>query len=170
MSVDVPDRKNGNRRPLHTAARADAVRAGALLIEHGADIDRPEESDGSTPLGWAVYFDKRGMIDMLSPLSRDVICLANTGNVTRLRAVLQSEPGLANEQRQGQTALFELPDDEEVALEIAKLTVVVRCRCCGQESRWHYGCRTCSPARPGRSRGTADPMNRTGSATWIELQ
>ena len=60
------------------------------------------------------------MIELLRPHSRDVWNLTAVGAVERLREVLTAEPRLAKISWQT-TPLFWLPEDEQKALEIAKL-------------------------------------------------
>ena len=50
---------------LHDMAYTGDVRKAALLLEHGADIDAIDEEFRSTPLGLAVRFGQRDMVDFL---------------------------------------------------------------------------------------------------------
>ena len=61
------------------------------------------------------------MIELLSPVSRDVFALAATGNVERLRQVLTAEPELARAMYRSLTPLFYLPEDDDQAVEVAEL-------------------------------------------------
>ena len=121
MSPDIADPSQGNRRPLHVAASADAPRSAQLLIERGAEVDAKEDSYGATPIGWASYNQKTRMLDLLSSVSRNVWVLSLDGRVDRLRDVLRAEPERARVQEGGWTPLMWLPADEARALEVAKL-------------------------------------------------
>jgi ankyrin repeat protein len=118
MSPDVDDH---GYRPLHTAAASDSPNVAALLIERGAEIDAREPKYGGTPLGWARHQERRRMIELLSPVSRDVFALAATGNVERLRQVLTAEPEFARAMYRSLTPLFYLPEDDDQAVEVAEL-------------------------------------------------
>jgi ankyrin repeat protein len=117
-SIEVEDVKK--QRPLHVAAANDALRAAALLIQRGAEVDPHELNYNNTPLDFAVYHDYPRMIELLIPHSRDVWNLTFVGALDRLREVLSAEPHLAKVSRQT-TPLFQLPEDEDKALEIARL-------------------------------------------------
>lgn len=107
---------------LHTAAAADARRAAALLLRRGANANIRESQFRATALGFACYHDHRAMIDLLTPYSRDIWCLARQAKIDRLRAVLAEAPQLARDiAPNGETPLWWLPDDEALALQVADL-------------------------------------------------
>jgi len=116
--IEVQDAKD--QRPLHVAAANDAVRVAALLIDRGAEIDPYELNYSNTPLDFAIYADHPRMIGLLRRYSRNVWNLTSIGAVDRLREVLSAEPHRAKTSW-GSTPLFWLPEEEEKALEIAKL-------------------------------------------------
>jgi len=117
-----PDVANAtNFRPLHAAASHDSARAGALLIERGAEIDPLEARFNSTPLGWAIHGENRRMMEMLGAVSRNVWALCRMGNVARLRELFAENPELARTTDQQASPFFALPDDEDRAFEIAEL-------------------------------------------------
>jgi uncharacterized protein len=118
MSPNVDDH---GQRPLHEAASGDSPSVATLLIEHGAEIDAREPKFGGTPLGWARHQERPRMVELLSPVSRDVFTLAATGNVERLRQVLTAEPELARTVNGNMTPLFCLPEDDDRAVEIVEL-------------------------------------------------
>jgi ankyrin repeat protein len=119
-SVDVKDRNH--ETALHAAAAGDAREVAALLLARGADADIREKQFHATPLGFASYHNHRAMIDLLTPHSRDVWCLARQGKVSRLRDVLEADPRRARDVGpHGSTPLWFLPDDEDVALEVVDL-------------------------------------------------
>jgi len=118
MSPDVDDH---GHHPLHAAASSDSPSVAALLIQRGAEIDAREPRYGGTPLGWARHHERPRMIELLSPVSRDVFSLAAIGNVERLRQVLTAEPELARTVNWGMTPLFCLPKDDGQAVEIVEL-------------------------------------------------
>ena len=61
----------------------------------GALIDVRESRYGATPIGFAIYYQRTRMMDLLSLHSRDLWNLALLGAVERVRDVLGTEPGLA---------------------------------------------------------------------------
>jgi ankyrin repeat protein len=118
--ADVAD-VNGEHA-LHCAAWADSVPVARLLIERGAQIDARDRKFNATPLSWAMHLGKPQLIDYLSTVSSDVLCLAAAGKVERLRSLLSAQPSLAKIRSNDQTALFCLPErDEDAAIEIAEL-------------------------------------------------
>jgi ankyrin repeat protein len=116
--IEVEDAKK--QRPLHVAAASDAVHVAELLIERGAELDPYELNYNNTPLDFAVYHEYPRMIELLSRYSRDVWNLTFLGDVDRLREILPAEPRLAKVSG-GTTPLFWLPEEEDRALEIARL-------------------------------------------------
>ena len=108
------------QRPLHVAAAHDAVQVAELLIGRGAEVDPYERNYSNTPMDFAVYHEYPRMIDLLRRHSRDVWNLVSIGAVERLREVVEAEPRLAKVTWQT-TPLFRLPDDEQKAMEIARL-------------------------------------------------
>jgi ankyrin repeat protein len=116
--IEVEDAKR--QRPLHIAAANDSVHVANLLLERGAEVDPYEQNYGNTPLDFAVYHEYPRMIELLRPHSRDVWNLTFVGDVGRLREVLSAEPELARITSQT-TPLFWLPEDEQRALDIARL-------------------------------------------------
>lgn len=118
MSAAIADRSGTSA--LHVAAGSNAVSVAKLLIERGAAIDPCDGTYRSTPLGWAHYFEKAEVRDLLARVSRDVLALVATGNAERLREVL-SDP--TQRPALHEAALFSLPEDDDVAAEIAALLV-----------------------------------------------
>ncbi len=108
------------QRALHVAAAHDAVHVAELLLARGAEVDPYEMAYSSTPLGFAIYHEHTRTVELLRHHSRDVWSLVPLGDVERLREVLSQEPRLATVSWQT-TPLFWLPDDEDKALEIAKI-------------------------------------------------
>jgi uncharacterized protein len=120
VSPNVEDQSR--TRPLHQAAGTDAAQTIALLIDRGAEVDARESNWNATPLGFAVYGQRHRAIAVLGRVSRDVFNLTFTGNVDRLRELLDAEPDLANAvNSNGATPLMRLPDDEGRALAIVDL-------------------------------------------------
>jgi ankyrin repeat protein len=110
--------------PLHRAVQSGSLEAATLLIAAGAEIDRRERKWNGMPLGWAVVLGRPQMVDLLAPLSRDLWSLAHLGLTERLDTVLGAEPDLANRvraQADSPTPLFNLPDDEHKAVDIARI-------------------------------------------------
>ena len=118
--VNVQD--SSRRTALHEAAAGDARDVARLLLERGIDPDVYESHYRATALGFAGHYDHRAMIDLLTPFSRDVWCLARQGKVERLRDVLSIEPERARQVApNGITPLWWLPDEEATALQVVEL-------------------------------------------------
>ncbi len=123
MSPDIEDPEEGKQHPLHVAAYNDSLRVAEVLTARGAQIDPRETRYGITPLWGALWGLRQGMIQFLSPLSRDVWALTFLGNVERIREVLAGEPNLAKSRGEDETPLMWLPDDETRAIEIAAMLI-----------------------------------------------
>lgn len=108
-----------NFRPLHAAAAHGSLRVATLLIERGADIDPIEAKFKGVPLGWAFHGNQHAMLSMLGKLSRHLPMLIHAGNVDRVRELLNTDPALAKDS----SLLFDLPDDDDRAAELAHLLV-----------------------------------------------
>jgi ankyrin repeat protein len=122
MSADHDFADLGHSRPLHHAAGADAAGVIGLLIARGADVDPRESNWNATPLGFAIFGERRRAIDALARLSRDVFNLTFAGQVERLRELFDEEPALARAVKtNGATPLMWLPDDEARAVDIIEL-------------------------------------------------
>jgi ankyrin repeat protein len=119
MSPDVAD--ENNFRPLHAAAGAGALDVAKLLIERGAEIDPVETRFSGVPLGWALHGNRKGTIELLGALSRAPGGLVNMGNIARLRELFAEDPNLAKVTSKYGSLFCYLPDDEDLALEIAEL-------------------------------------------------
>jgi ankyrin repeat protein len=114
----------GGETPLHKAADRNALDVARVLIDRGAKIDPRERRFLATPLGFAVYWQHREMIDLLAQYSRDVWELTTSGKVDRLREVLGEHPDLAKSVHEQESPLMWLPPhDEAVAMEVARLLV-----------------------------------------------
>jgi hypothetical protein len=113
-----PDQK----RALHWAAQCGSVRVARRLIAAGADVDRRGSEYQGTPLGFALHFDQRAMIELLVPLTRDVFGLAQAAALARLAEVLREDPSRIRDRNpRGEPLLFALPDDEAAAVDVAEL-------------------------------------------------
>lgn len=122
VSPDVEDESRGKARPLHEAAGHDSVRVASLLIERGAEVVCRESNWNATPLGFAIFGQRRRAVALLSPVSRDVFNLTFIGNVERLREVLAAEPDLGKiVNANSETPLMRLSDDEALAGHIVEL-------------------------------------------------
>ena len=121
-SVNAADHEGATA--LHWAAHAGAVQTVAALLTAGADVNRRDARFHGTPLSWAVALHKPLVVEQLVPVSRDARALTRLGRAARLAAVLADEPALANERLAGvpdPTPLFCLPDDEQLAVEVAQV-------------------------------------------------
>lgn len=119
MSPNVGDKTNF--RPLHQAAANDSVAVGALLIARGAEIDTRETRFNGVPLGWASFRNSRRMMEMLGAVSRTPRELVSIGNTSRLRQLFAAEPELAILVDEDGSLFFDLPEDEDLALEVTVL-------------------------------------------------
>jgi ankyrin repeat protein len=107
--------------PLHRAVQSGSAVTVDRLLAAGADVNLREQRWHGTPLSWAVALDQAHLVDRLAGLSRDVRALTVLGLFDRLEQVLTIEPSLVNEVVGGNTSLFCLPDDEDLAVAAARL-------------------------------------------------
>jgi ankyrin repeat protein len=122
VSPDV--RTHMNQRPLHVAASSDAVDVAALLIARGAEIDPVETQYSSVPIGGAHWHRRPGTLALLARHSRALFPLVHSGQVARVRELLAEDAALAKTRRGDQSLLMALPDDEEIAMELAELLLM----------------------------------------------
>jgi ankyrin repeat protein len=112
------------KRTLHEAAANNSLRAAALLVERGAEIDPRESTWGGAPISWAAHGEKMEMVRFLSQHSRHIWTLCFRGFVDRVRTILAEDPSLARvSASNGTTPLWWLPDDDAAAMEIVELLV-----------------------------------------------
>jgi ankyrin repeat protein len=119
LGVDVDVADETEQRGLHNAVAGGSLDVVKLLVVHGADIDRPTTQEGGGSLGFAAHFGQREIAAFLAPLSRDVPNLTYLGMAERLRELFAVDPTLVNAVYPDATPLFDLPDDEEEAVEMA---------------------------------------------------
>ena len=119
VSPDV--RSHSKMRPLHVAASSGATNVAALLIARGAEIDPIETHYGSAPIGGANWHRRPGTLALLAQPSRAMFPLVQSGQVARVRQLLDEDPSLATlvRERDGHTLLMVLPGDEALAIEMA---------------------------------------------------
>jgi ankyrin repeat protein len=111
---------------LHRAVQSGALAAVDRLLAAGADPNLRDRKWRGTALSWAVALGRPHLFERLVPLSRDPRALARLPALERLAAVLASEPALAGETLQEETAptlLFCLPDDDDAAVAVARLLI-----------------------------------------------
>jgi hypothetical protein len=118
INVDVADETE--QRALHNAVMSGSLETVRLLVSHGADIDRPTTQYGGA-MGFAAHFDRREIAAFLAPVSRDVHNLTYLGMKARLSELFATDPTLVNARhaRVGVTPLFVLPENDNVAMDVA---------------------------------------------------
>jgi uncharacterized protein len=122
FSPDVAD--DQNTRPLNYAAWSNALEAANALVARGAEVDNVEKNYGGTPLGNATHFLYKEVSDFLASRSNDIWNLTYNGYLERLREVLAEQPERARVDWDTWSPLLWLPpDNEDLALEMAKLYV-----------------------------------------------
>jgi len=124
--ADVHNLDGDGISALHRAVQADSPAAVDQLLAAGADPNLREAKWRGTALSWAVVLGRPKLFERLIPLSRDVRALAGLRALDRLHAVLNAERALANhrlEQDDRPTPLYCLPDDEDAAVEVARILI-----------------------------------------------
>jgi ankyrin repeat protein len=119
MPVDVADGTllRGLQAAIQGSRSLEAVK---LLVERGADIDRPTIHYGGG-MGFAAHFQARQIALYLAPRSRDVWNMVSLSLKERLAELFAAEPALVNalHPRSGVTPLHCLPGDDEAAADVA---------------------------------------------------
>ena len=109
------------KRALHVAAEIGHIGIAERLLAAGAEVDRRGTPYDATPLGFAVFFKRREMIDLLAPISRDIVSLVAAQRLDRAGEVMSAQPALAQARnRHGSPLLCLLPDDEEEAVRVTQ--------------------------------------------------
>jgi ankyrin repeat protein len=109
--------------PLHRAVQSGCLGIVQKMVAAGADVDLRERRWRGTPMSWAVVLGKPHVGEWMAPLSHDVRPFAAEARLDRLDAALTEQPWRANERLPGDcpTPLYCLPDDEEAAVEVARI-------------------------------------------------
>ncbi|MBA3919265.1 MAG: hypothetical protein C0516_11850 [Gemmatimonas sp.] len=118
-AVDLRDATGAT--PLHRAAEGGALEAIEVLLSAGAAVDLREHRFQGTPFSWSLHLGRHAVSTRLAGVTRDVRALARSGQIARLREVLQGDPSLANhrlERVPEPVPLFCLPDDDDLAAEV----------------------------------------------------
>lgn len=122
VSPDIPESVHTNSRALHVAALQGSSNTATVLLARGAEVDARELVHGATPMGMASWAQHPHLCEIIGAHSRDLFNLTRAGNVRRVRQVLDREPELVNTVHpHGESLLMWLPDDEDKAVELAKL-------------------------------------------------
>lgn len=107
--------------PLHRAAESGALDAIEVLLRAGAAVDLREHRFQGTPFSWSLHLGRHMVGARLVEVTRDVRALARSGQIARLREVLQGDPSLANHRLEHvpePVPLFCLPEDDVVAADV----------------------------------------------------
>ncbi len=121
LGAPVDLRDSTGATPLHRAAEGGALEALEALLNAGAAVDLREHRYQGTPFSWSLHLGRHAVSTRLAGVTRDVRALARSGQIARLREVLQGDPSLANhrlERVPEPVPLFCLPDDDDLAAEV----------------------------------------------------
>ncbi len=77
---------------LHLAARDGNVQLATLLVNRGADIDTIDGEHRATPLGWAAFFGRVALVELLIDAGADPT-LTNTHGLTARHCAEQGKAG-----------------------------------------------------------------------------
>ncbi len=151
--ADVQGLDQDGISPLHRAVQSGSIAAVDRLLAAGADPNLRERKWRGTPLSWAVVLQRPQLFERLIPLSCDVRALARLSAYARLDAVLAADPSLANQrlaEDDSPTPLFCLPDDEDSAVEAARILIAHGADTTVRDAKGR------TPADAARSRGLDD--------------
>jgi ankyrin repeat protein len=126
LGADVHGLDDDGISPLHRAVQSGSLAAVDRLLDAGANPNLRERKWQGTGLSWAVVLGRPQLFERLIPVSRDVRALARLSAFERLKAVLDADPSLANHrlvQDEAPTPLYCLPDDEDAAMEAARILI-----------------------------------------------
>ena len=109
---------------LHRAVQSGSAPTVRLLVDAGADLEVRERRWKGTPLSWAAVLNKPEAFEYLAPISHDIRPFVWKGCKARLLEALAEDPSQARlvlPGEAGPTALFCLPEDEALAVEMAEI-------------------------------------------------
>jgi ankyrin repeat protein len=126
FGVDAKGLDTDGISPLHRAVQSGSLAAVDRLLQAGADPNLRDGKWRGTALSWAVVLGRPQLFERLIPISRDVRALTRLPAFERLKTVLEADPSLANHHladEQAPTPLYCLPDDEDAAVEAARILI-----------------------------------------------
>jgi ankyrin repeat protein len=97
QGFDINTRDRGGQTVLHAYAAWNKPDAVATLLQHGADPEIQEIHWHATPLGMALHHHHWPVIDILLPISNNLLDVCRVADAKRAAILLARDPGLAKQ-------------------------------------------------------------------------
>jgi ankyrin repeat protein len=95
QGFDINTRNRTGQTVLHRYALSNNAEAIKVLLQHGADPDLKENNWQATPLGLALHHHHWPVIEVLAPISNDILDMSRMANAQRAAELLARDPTLA---------------------------------------------------------------------------
>ena len=95
QGFDINTRNRTGQTILHRYALSNNAEAIKVLLQHGADPDLKENNWQATPLGLALHHHHWPVIEVLGPISNDILDMSRMTNAQRAAELLARDPTLA---------------------------------------------------------------------------
>lgn len=95
QGFDINTRNRTGQTILHRYALSNNAEAIKVLLQHGADPDLKENNWRATALGLALHHHHQPVIEVLAPISNDILDMSRMANAQRAAELLARDPTLA---------------------------------------------------------------------------
>lgn len=95
QGFDINTRNRTGQTVLHRYALSNNAEAIKVLLQHGADPELKENNWQATPLGLALHHHHWPVIEVLEPISNDILDMSRMANAQRVADLLARDPTLA---------------------------------------------------------------------------
>ena len=127
--INTPD--SSGRTTLHNYAQWNNPAAVTTLLQHGANPEAKENNWGATPLGMALHHHHWPVVEVLLPISNDLLDVCRMADKDRAALLLARDPTLAQQRTpKGNTALHVVSqakqDDPDFDASAATIDVLLK--------------------------------------------
>lgn len=128
---DINTRDHSGQTVLHNYARWNNPTAIATLLQHGADPDAQENNWHATPLGLALHHHFWSVVEVLLPISNNLLDVCRMADAQRAAILLARNPAIAQQRiPKGNNALHVVSqakqDDPDLDASIATIDLLLK--------------------------------------------
>jgi ankyrin repeat protein len=131
QGYDINTRSDNGQTVLHSYAQCNNPDAVTTLLRHGADPEAKENNWQATPLGMALHQHRWSVVEVLLPISNNLLDLCRMADTERAAILLAREPTLAQQRTpKGNTALHVVSqakqDDPDFNASVATIELLLK--------------------------------------------